>query len=95
MMSRRLLRALFAGLVLALAVSFGAAPRAEAAVRDQFDSWDVQATLNADGTVDVIETVTLRFGSASGRHGLERTLITREPDPDTGRQRHALVGHRR
>ena len=85
MMSRRLLRALFAGLVLALAVSFGAAPRAEAAVRDQFDSWDVQATLNADGTVDVIETVTLRFGSASGRHGLERTLITREPDPDTGK----------
>ncbi len=85
MMSRRLLRGLFAGLVLALAVGFGAAPRAEAAVRDVFDSWDVQATLNADGTVDVVETVTLRFGSSSGRHGLERTLITREPDPDTGK----------
>lgn len=42
MMSRRLLRGLFAGLVLALAVGFGAAPRAEAAVRDVFDSWEVR-----------------------------------------------------
>ncbi len=83
-MRRRLLRGLLAGFVLALAVSFGGAPQAAAAVRDSFDSWDVQATLNADGTVDVIETVTLRFGSASGRHGLERTLRTREADPDTG-----------
>ncbi|MGC3952781.1 MAG: DUF2207 domain-containing protein [Propionicimonas sp.] len=80
----RLLRGLLAGFVLALAVSFGAAPRAAAAYSDSFDSWDVQATLKADGTVDVIETVTLRFGSGSGRHGLERTLVTREDDPDTG-----------
>ncbi len=28
------------------------------------------------------ETIELRFGSSSGRHGLERTLITREPDGD-------------
>ena len=85
MMSRRLLHGLFAGLVLALAVGFGAAPRAAAAdYWDLFDSWNVQATLNPDGTVEVVETVTLRFGTSSGRHGLERTLITREPDPDTG-----------
>ena len=85
MMKPRLLRGLLAGFVLALAVSFGAAPQATAAYYDEFDSWDVQATLKADGTVEVIETVTLRFGSGSGRHGLERTLTTREPDPDTGK----------
>ena len=80
----RLLRGLLAGLVLALAVAFGAAPTASAAYWDEFDSWMAQATLNPDGTVDVVETVTLRFGESSGRHGLERTLRTREPDKDTG-----------
>ncbi|MCA0252042.1 MAG: DUF2207 domain-containing protein [Actinobacteria bacterium] len=84
MRGRRLLRGLFAGAVLTLAVTFGMAPAAHAATGDSYDSWDVQATLNTDGTVDVVETVTLRFGSGSGRHGLERTLFTREPDPDTG-----------
>ena len=83
-MSARLRRGLLAGFILALAVSSAAAPQAAAAYGDEFDSWDVQATLNTDGTVDVVETVTLRFGSGSGRHGLERTLRTREPDPDTG-----------
>ncbi|MCW5952709.1 MAG: DUF2207 domain-containing protein, partial [Propionibacteriaceae bacterium] len=83
-MGSRLLRGVLAGFVLALAVSFGGAPQATAAYYDEFDSWDVQATLKTDGTVDVVETVTLRFGSSSGRHGLERTLVTREPDPDTG-----------
>lgn len=80
----RPVRALLAGVVLALAVAFGSAPTAHAASADSYDSFDIQATLNADGTVDVVETVTLRFGTSSGRHGLERTLITREPDPDTG-----------
>lgn len=80
----RSVRGLLAGAVLLLAVCFGAAPRAYAATGDSYDSFDIQATLNTDGTVDVIETVTLRFGPGSGRHGLERTLITREPDPDTG-----------
>ena len=80
----RPLRGLLAGVVLVLAVSFGAALPAQAASQDSYDSFDLTATLNPDGTVDVVETVTLRFGSSSGRHGLERTLITREPDPDTG-----------
>jgi uncharacterized membrane protein YgcG len=83
-MGLRLLRGALAGFVLALAVGVGAAPSATAAYDDEFDSWDVQASLNTDGTVEVVETVTLRFGSGSGRHGLERTLNTREPDPDTG-----------
>lgn len=89
----RLFRGLLAGFVLALTVGFGAAPQATAAYDDEFDSWDVQATLNPDGTVDVVETVTLRFGSGSGRHGLERTLNTREPDPDTGQDMVFPVTH--
>lgn len=92
-MNPRLVRGLFAGLVLALAITFGASPRVAAAYGDSFDSWDVQATLNPDGTVNVIETVTLRFGSGSGRHGLERTLVTREPDPDTGQDMVYPVTH--
>lgn len=92
-MMPRLLRCLAAGFLLALAVSFGAAPRAAAASADVFDSWDVVAVLNPDGTVDVTETVTLRFGSSSGRHGLERTLVTREADPDTGKDMVYPVTH--
>lgn len=71
-------------MLLSLFSLLASAPAAQAATEDVFDSFDVQATLNTDGTVNVAETITLRFGSASGRHGLERTLITREPDPDTG-----------
>ena len=56
-----------------------AAPSAQAAAADVFDPFDVQVT--PDGYVTVTETIVLRFGSSSGRHGLERTLITREPDP--------------
>ncbi|MGB2978160.1 MAG: DUF2207 domain-containing protein [Propionicimonas sp.] len=73
-----------AALLLSLLSLLIAAPAAQAAAADVFDAFDVQATLNTDGTVNVVETITLRFGSSSGRHGLERTLITREPDPDTG-----------
>ncbi|MEA5052914.1 MAG: DUF2207 domain-containing protein, partial [Propionicimonas sp.] len=80
----RLLRGAAAALVLGLGLLGGIAAPAQAATQDVFDRFDVQATLNPDGTVDVVETVTLHFGSSSGRHGLERTLVTREPDPDTG-----------
>ncbi|HRA76817.1 MAG TPA: DUF2207 domain-containing protein, partial [Propionicimonas sp.] len=61
-----------------------AATPAAAASADSYDSYDITATLGTDGTVAVTETFTIRFGSNSGRHGPERTLITREADPDTG-----------
>lgn len=61
-----------------LAVSGASVARAESA--DVFDRFDLVANVTADGIVEVTETITLRFGSSSGRHGLERTLITREPD---------------
>ncbi len=56
------------------------APSAQAASSDTFDRFDVVATVDTQGSVNVTETIVLRFGSSSGRHGLERTLITREPD---------------
>jgi uncharacterized membrane protein YgcG len=90
MVARALRRlAAAAGALALLALSWfvlgvGLAPSAAAASTDSYDSWDVTATLGTDGTVAVTETFTLRFGSGSGRHGAERTLITREPDPDTG-----------
>lgn len=49
------------------------------AADDLFDRFDVAYTVRADGSMAVEETVTLRFGSNSGRRGLQRNLVTREP----------------
>ncbi len=78
--ARRLL-SLGAALVAALWFALAGAIPARAA-DDAFDVFDVVATLAPDGFVSVTETITLRFGSSSGRHGLERTLVTREPSGD-------------
>ena len=45
------------------------------------------ANVTTDGFVEVTETIELRFGSSSGRHGLERTLITRETGRRPARRR--------
>lgn len=45
---------------------------------DEIDSWDAIYTVNADGSADVTETIVWRFGSYSGRHGINRDLIVRE-----------------
>lgn len=58
------------------------AATAHAAASDRFDRFDVVATLDDQGYLRVTETIVLRFGTSSGRHGLERTLVTREPDGD-------------
>lgn len=63
-------------------ISLGSAAVAYAASGDVFDRFDVVATVDSQGFVNVTETIVLRFGPSSGRHGLERTLITREPDGD-------------
>ena len=67
-------------LLLTAWLAIGGAVPAQAASDDVFDSFDVVANVTSDGYVEVTETITLRFGSSSGRHGLERTLWTREPD---------------
>ncbi|MGV8910679.1 MAG: DUF2207 domain-containing protein, partial [Propionicimonas sp.] len=78
---RRWLGALAAVLVTGW-VSLGAPTIAQAASADVFDRFEVTANLTADGYVEVTETIVLRFGTSAGRHGLERTLVTREPDGD-------------
>lgn len=75
---RWLLVALFglAGLV-------GVTPIAHAAAGDSYDRWDVAYVVSPNGSVHVTETITLRFGPSSGRHGFERYLIVREKYDDT------------
>lgn len=71
-----------AGLVLTLLVGFAGAGPARAASADVFDRFEVVYSIDSDGTLHVQETIVLRFGSSSGRHGLERYWITREPYND-------------
>ncbi len=81
-MTRRARRAVaLLGLVVGLIAWLGPATPA-AATPDTFDVWDVRYTIRPEGVVEVQETITLRFGSSSGRHGLERYLVTREPYDD-------------
>lgn len=69
---------LVVGLVVTTAGWLGVQPRAWAA-GDTYDRFDVAYVVDADGVLHVSETIELRFGSSSGRHGLERYLVTREP----------------
>jgi len=48
------------------------------AVDDSVDSWQINYTVNTNGIVHVDETLVYRFGSNSGRHGIDRVLTTRE-----------------
>ena len=67
-------------LALLLAVGFAAAvPTPAYAASDQINSFSVKYTLQASGVLQVQETILFQFGDSSGRHGIERTLITREP----------------
>lgn len=72
--------AALAAILIACWSLLASAPSARAASDDAFDRFDVVATVDKQGYVNVTETIVLRFGASSGRHGLERTLITREPD---------------
>lgn len=71
---------LVAGLLALLVV---VAPRGTTpayAAGDQIDSYAFDYVVQTDGTVDVTETLVYRFGDSSGRHGIERSLLTREPE---------------
>jgi uncharacterized membrane protein YgcG len=83
------MRMVLAGLLLALlggwmlaglsAIPAGAAP---AAYDDEVDSMRIQYNVTTDGVLEVTERIVYRFGIGSGRHGIFRNLITREPYVD-------------
>ncbi|MGI3780789.1 MAG: DUF2207 domain-containing protein, partial [Janthinobacterium lividum] len=81
----RLLLALFlaCGVVLTSAL-LGARP-AYAATPDLVKSLDIAYTVQADGTLQVKETWVWQFGSDSGRHGIRRNLVVREPWLEQGK----------
>ena len=55
----RVLRTAMAAAVLGLGFAFGVVQPAQAAAQDVFDGYDVQATLNPDGTVGGLQLQTL------------------------------------
>jgi uncharacterized membrane protein YgcG len=81
----RLLLALFlaCGVVLTSAL-LGTRPAA-AATDDLVRSLDVEYTVNPSGILSVKETWVWQFGSDSGRHGIKRTLVVREPWSEQGK----------
>jgi uncharacterized protein (TIGR04222 family) len=59
------------------------APTPAYAADDQIDSFTINYDMQPSGVLKVKETITWRFGSNSGRHGIQRDLVIREPDPDS------------
>jgi uncharacterized membrane protein YgcG len=53
------------------------------AADDQIDSFLIDYEMQPSGVLKVKETITWRFGSDSGRHGIQRDLVVREPDPNS------------
>lgn len=62
-----------------LAFSFTAVSPAYAAAKDQIDSFTIDYDLQPSGVLAVKEVIVWRFGDSSGRHGIKRDLIVREP----------------
>ncbi|GAB3924340.1 hypothetical protein GCM10011575_03270 [Microlunatus endophyticus] len=82
-LSRWALALLFA-LAAGLMFTIGAPPRAHADAGDVINSFKIHYKVESSGVLHVTENIDYHFGS-SDRHGIERTLVTREPDPDTGK----------
>ncbi len=60
---------------------------ARAAPNDKVDSWRIDYRVDEQGLLHVSETLVWRFGDSSGRHGINRDLVTREPfEGGKGRQ---------
>src|ERR671919_2397944 len=53
------------------------------AADDQIDSFGIAYTVDPSGVLQVQETIVWRFGDNSGRHGIDRWLIVREPYDET------------
>ena len=81
----RLARGVVAFLVMSLtALAWAlASPTPAYAADDQIDSFTIDYNVQPSGVVNVKETITYRFGDNSGRHGIERFLVTREPYDET------------
>jgi hypothetical protein len=56
----------------------------------QVDSFTIAYRVDRDGTVQVTETIVYRFGASSGRHGIFRDLLVREPYGDRQDQRYEV-----
>lgn len=57
------------------------APTRAYAADAQIDSFTINYEMQPSGVLKVKETIVWRFGSNSGRHGFQRDLVIREPDP--------------
>ena len=84
-LSGRFARAVAAFLLMVLTALAWAllAPTPAYAADDQIDSFTINYGMQPSGVLKVKETITWRFGSNSGRHGIQRDLVIREPDPDS------------
>lgn len=81
MFFQRVLRVV-AAVTLTLVMFVGVQPSQASAAGDTVDSWRFAMEVDEQGVVHVTETLTYRFGTNSGRHGIIRTLVTREPWDD-------------
>ena len=52
------------------------------AADDLIESFDIRYVVQPSGVLSVTETIVWRFGDDSGRHGIERYFIIREPYDD-------------
>ncbi len=71
-----------AGALLVLGIIVARPLPAHAATGDQIDSFAIDYNVQSSGVVKVKETIVYRFGPESGRHGIERYFVTREPYDD-------------
>jgi uncharacterized membrane protein YgcG len=78
----RLLLAFVLAALTALAWTW-ARPAPAYAADDRIDRFDIAYTVEPSGALQVQETITWRFGDDSGRHGIDRWLIVREPYDET------------
>ena len=69
-------------LVAALGVQLATTGTAYAA-SDEIESYAIDYTMTTEGVLQVKESILYRFGDDSGRHGIERYLVTREPYDQT------------
>jgi uncharacterized membrane protein YgcG len=84
--NRHRVRRLLGGLLLGLALTLGlqvAGSSVAWAAGDEIDAYTIEYAMTPDGVLQAKETIVYRFGDDSGRHGIERYFITREPYNDT------------
>ncbi|GAA1510830.1 DUF2207 domain-containing protein [Kribbella lupini] len=58
---------------------------------EQVDSLTIDYKVGSDGVVQVTETIVYRFGESSGRHGIYRDLVVREPNGDDQDRRYDVT----